>query len=270
MLFKVFMFQLFCSLCIILLLSIVTIPISNGDAFTQQQKQQGQLREFAFGTTNSFIDETNLMHVYGELKNISNKAMKNVVIKALFYDSNGKLINEFQRSSELRTINPGEISPFEILYIDAKTVHAIKNYTLSASGQETEIKARALRIISNSSKLDLTGVYYIKGRVVNEGVEAATNSMIIATLFDKDGKIAVVGRAQTEPVNISSHSEAAFDLPVTEALQTYKVKSYTLSVDSDQYVVVPEFSQSIAMEILFLIFAVAVILNKAIKLGPST
>jgi hypothetical protein len=59
-------------------------------------------------------------------------------------------------------------------------------------------------------------------------------------------------------------------LPVTEALQTYKVKSYTLSVDSDQYVVVPEFSQSIAMEILFLIIAVAVILNKAIKLGPST
>lgn len=270
MLFKVFMFQLFCILCIILLLSIVTIPISNGEAFTQQQKQQGELREFAFGTTTSFIDETNLMHVYGELKNISNKAMKNVVIKALFYDSKGKLINEFQRSSELRTINPGEISPFEILYIDAKTVHDIKNYTLSASGQETEIKARALRIISNSSKLDLTGVYYIKGRVVNEGVEAATNSMIVATLFDKDGKIAVIGTAQTEPVNISSHSEAAFDLPVTEALQTYKVKSYTLSVDSDQYVVVPEFSQSIAMELLFLMFAVAVILNKAIKLGRST
>jgi hypothetical protein len=57
---------------------------------------------------------------------------------------------------------------------------------------------------------------------------------------------------------------------VTEALQTNKVKSYTLSVDSDQYVIVPEFSQSIAMELLFLIFAVVVIINKAIKLGPST
>ena len=105
------------------------------------------------------------------------------------------------------------------------------------------MKARALRITSNSSKLDLTGVYYVKGRVVNEGSEDTTNSMIIATLYDKDGKVAVVGRAQTEPVNISSHSEAAFDLPVTEALQTYKVKSYSLLADSDQYVVVPEFSQ---------------------------
>ena len=78
------------------------------------------------------------MHVYGELKNISNKAMKNVVVTALFYDSNGKLLNEFRRSSEIRTVNPGEISPFEVLYIDTKTVNAVKNYTLS--GQAKRLK----------------------------------------------------------------------------------------------------------------------------------
>jgi hypothetical protein len=266
------MLQIYWIVCIILLSSIPIIPIRDGNAFARQvqsEHQQGQTRQqqFAIQKTSSFVDETNLMHVYGELKNISNKAMKNVVVTALFYDSNGKLLNEFRRSSEIRTVNPGEISPFEVLYIDTKTVNAVKNYTLSAAGQETEMKARALRITSNSSKLDLTGVYYVKGRVVNEGSEDATNSMIIATLYDKDGKVAVVGRAQTEPVNISSHSEAAFDLPVTEALQTYKVKSYSLLADSDQYVVVPEFSQDIVMELLFLTFTVAVILTKATKLA---
>lgn len=266
------MLQIYWIVCIILLSSIPIIPIRDGNAFTRQvqsEHQQGQTQQqhFAIQKTSSFVDETNLMHVYGELKNISNKAMKNVVVTALFYDSNGKLLNEFRRSSEIRTVNPGEISPFEVLYIDTKTVNAVKNYTLSAAGQETEMKARALRITSNSSKLDLTGVYYVKGRVVNEGSEDTTNSMIIATLYDKDGKVAVVGRAQTEPVNISSHSEAAFDLPVTEALQTYKVKSYSLLADSDQYVVVPEFSQDIVMELLFLTFTVAVILTKATKLA---
>jgi hypothetical protein len=270
------MLQIYRIVCIILLSSIPIIPIRDGNVFARQvqselqsEHQQGQTepQHFAIQKTSSFVDETNFMHVYGELKNISNKAMKNVVVTALFYDSNGKLINEFRRSSELRTVNPGEISPFEVLYIDTKTVNAVKNYTLSAAGQETEMKARALRITSNSSKLDLTGVYYVKGRVVNEGLEDATNSMIIATLYDKDGKVAVVGRAQTEPVNISSHSEAAFDLPVTEALQTYKVKSYSLLADSDQYVVIPEFSQAIVMELLFLTFTVAVILNKATKLA---
>jgi hypothetical protein len=256
--------------CIILLSSIPIIPIRGGNVFARQvqsehQQIQTQQQHFAIQKASSFVDETNFMHVYGELKNISNKAMKNVVVTALFYDLNGKLLNEFRRSSELRTVNPGEISPFEVLYIDTKTVNAVKNYTLSAAGQETEMKARALRITSNSSKLDLTGVYYVKGRVVNEGSEDATNSVIIATLYDKDGKVAVVGRAQTEPVNISSHSEAAFDLPVTEALQTYKVKSYSLLADSDQYVVIPEFSQDIVIELLFLTFTVAVILNKATK-----
>ena len=183
------------------------------------------------------------MHVYGLIKNISNKATKNVIVKAFFYNSNGKLLNIFQRSADVRTINPGEVSPFEILYIDAKTVNEVKSYALYAAGQETQMKTKALRIVSNSSKLDsVLGIYYIKGRVVNEGSEDATNSMIIAPLYDKDGNVIVVGRAQTEPVNISSHSEAAFDIPVTEAPQIFKVKGYSLLVDSDQYITVPEFA----------------------------
>jgi hypothetical protein len=260
--------QIFLFLSIMVLLSIATVEGRDGSILAQQKGKLNQQPQpqFAFQKASSFVDETNFMHVCGELKNLSNKAMKNVVVTASFYDSKGKLLNQFRRASELRTLNPGDVSPFEILYIDTKTVNDVKNYTLSATGQQTEMKVRALRITSNSSKLDLTGVYYIKGRVVNEGSEDATNSMIIATLYNKDGKIVVVGRGQTEPVNISSHSEAAFEFPVTEALQTYKVKSYSVLADSDQYVVIPEFSQSTTIGLLFLMVAIAVILNKTMKL----
>src|SRR5919202_5311241 len=232
---------------VILMASISTAMVLNGvgllqNVLTQQGKKQQHYQQFAFQKTSSYIDGNNIMHVYGLVKNISNKATKNVVVKASFYDSNGKLINEFQRSADLRTINPGEISPFEILYIDTKTVNDVKNYSLSAAGQETQIKTRALRIVSNSSKLDtILGIYYLRGRVVNEGSEDTTNSMIIAPLYDKNGNVIVIGRAQTEPVNISSHSEAAFDLPVTAAPQIFKVKRYSLLADSDQYVTIPEF-----------------------------
>ena len=242
-----------------------------GNALAQQQKQQ----QFAFQKTSSYIDGNDIMHVYGLVKNISNKATKNVVVKASFYDSNGKLINEFQRSADLRTINPGEISPFEILYIDTKTVNDVKNYSLSAAGQETQIKTRALRIVSNSSKLDtILGIYYLRGRVVNEGSEDTTNSMIIAPLYDKNGNVIVIGRAQTEPVNISSHSEAAFDLPVTAAPQVFKVKKYSLFVDSDQYVTIPEFPLSSSLSsftatapvfLLFFMLSAVVLLAKLKK-----
>ena len=233
---------------VILTPSIVTAVISDGLALVQnvlaqhEKKQQQQYQQFAIQKTSSHIDENNIIHVYGLVKNTSNKAFKNIIVKASFYNSSGQMINEFQRSTDLRTINPGETSPFEILYLDTKTVNDVKNYTLSASGEEAQTKARGLRIVSNSSKLDtILGIYYIRGRVVNEGSEGTTNSMIIAPLYDKNGDVILVGRAQTEPVNISSHSEAAFDLPVTAAPQIFRVKGYSLLADSDQFVTIPEF-----------------------------
>jgi hypothetical protein len=229
------------------------------NVLAQQGKKQ-HYQQFTFQKTSSYTDGNDIMHVYGLVKNISNKASKNVIVKASFYDSSSKLINEFQRSADLRTINPGEISPFEILYIDTKTVNNVKNYTLSAAGEETQIKTRALRIVSNNSKIDaVLGIYYIRGRVVNEGSEGTTNSMIIAPLYDKNGNVILVGRAQTEPVNISSHSQAAFDLPVTAAPQIFKVKRYSLLADSDQYVTIPEFP-SLSSSSLFSIIPIAPVL----------
>jgi len=234
---------------VILTPSIVTVVIFDGLGLVQnvlaqheKKQQQQQFQQFAIQKTSSHIDENNIIHIYGLVKNTSDKAFKNVVVKASFYNSSGQMINEFQRSTDLRTINPGETSSFEILYLDTKTVNDVKNYTLSASGEEAQTKARALRIVSNSSKLDtILGIYYIRGRVVNEGSEGTTNSMIIAPLYDKNGDVILVGRAQTEPVNISSHSEAAFDLPVTAAPQIFRVKGYSLLADSDQFVTIPEF-----------------------------
>jgi hypothetical protein len=222
--------------------AVVLNGVGRPQSVSAQQVKKQHYQQFTFQKTSSYMDGNNIMHIYGLVKNISDKAFKNVIVKALFYDSNIKLINEFQRSADLRTINPGEISPFEILYIDTKTVDDVKNYTLSASGEETQIKTRALRIVSNNSKVDtVLGIYYIRGRVVNEGSEGTTNSMIIAPLYDKNGNVILVGRAQTEPVNISSHSQAAFDIPVTAAPQIFKVKKYSLLADSDQYVTIPEF-----------------------------
>ena len=261
---------------VILMTSISATAILDVGQLQNVLAQQGikqQYQQFVFQKTSSYKDGNNIMHVYGLLRNIANKAFKNVIVKASFYDSGSRLLNDFQRSADLRTINPGEISPFEILYIDTRTVNYVKNYTLSASGEETQIKTRALRIVSNSSKIDtILGIYYIRGRVLNEGSEGTTNSMIIAPLYDKNRNVILVGRAQTEPVNISSHSQAAFDLPVTAAPQIFKVKRYSLLADSDQYVTIPEFPLAPSslfsiiytppVLLLFLMLSVVVVLTR--------
>jgi hypothetical protein len=210
----------------------VIIHTGDGTAFTAT--------DFLIQNTSSFTDRSKIIHVYGEVKNISNKAMTNVVVKALFYNADGKLLDEFQRSSELRTINPGGISPFEILYINTKNVNSVKDFKLSASGIAIEKSTPiVLKIQSDNSRLDILGFYYINGKILNGGPLTATDSSAIATLYDKDGKVIAIGRALAEPVNIGPDSQAAFGVAVTEKSQTYKIKSYSLIADSNQYVSLP-------------------------------
>ena len=181
------------------------------------------------------MDESKLVHVFGEIKNNLNKAVTDIIVQASFYDIHHSLLNKFKRSTDIRTLNPGDISPFEILYYDSKTVDLIHDYTLSAIGQDTEVKPKALRIESYNSRIDILGFYYVNGIISNKGSEPATNTLVIATMYDKNGNVISIGRAMSEPVNITSHSEAAFGIAITEKLQTYKVKEFSLSADSDQY-----------------------------------
>src|SRR5581483_6638154 len=105
----------------------------------------------------------------GEIKNESDKPMKNVLINASFYDKDGNLLDSFKRQPALQVINPGDLSSFDILYLNQKTVDRIANFTLSADGQTTKIKERQLKIVSANSRLDLLGTYYINAVARNDG-----------------------------------------------------------------------------------------------------
>ena len=186
--------------------------------------------------TSSFIDESSIMHMYVEIKNISNRSLTNVTVKGSFYDDEGKLLNQYQRSCELPTVSSGGVCPFEILYIDTNTTNTIKDIKLSALGIYTDkIKPTTLKVYSDNAKLNILGFYFINGRISNEGPVTATDSSVVATLYDKDGNVIALGRAVAEPANISSGTQASFGIAVTEKSQVYKTKSYSLVAYSDQY-----------------------------------
>ena len=192
-------------------------------------------QNFTFQKKSFSVDQSKLAHVFGEIKNISNKPITDIIVQASFYDSHHTLLNKFKRSTDIRTLNPGEITPFEILYYDFKTVDLIRSYTLSATGKDTAVKPKALHIESYNSRIDILGFYYVNGIVSNKGSGPATDTLVIATMYDKNGNVISIGRAMSEPVNITSHSEAAFGIAITDKLQTFKVKNFSLSADSDQY-----------------------------------
>jgi len=196
--------------------------------------------QFSFHNTFSYVDDTKIMHVLGEVKNDSDSAMRNVLITISFYDADGNLLDEFSREPALQVINPGESSPFEILYIDQSAVDRVANFTMTAEGLETEQKEKQLEVISSNSRLDLLGTYYINTAARNNGEEDAANAIMIATLYDKDDRVVAIGKALAEAgmgsSNITAGSEAPFGIPITDKLQTYKTVKYSLVVDSDQYI----------------------------------
>jgi hypothetical protein len=192
--------------------------------------------DFMIQNISSFIDESAIMHIYGEIRNTSDMSIANVTVNGSFYDDNGKLLNVYRRSCELPTVNAGSVCPFEILYIDTKTTNNINDFKLSALGIVTNnSKPTTLKFYSVNSRLDILGFYYINGRISNEGSVTATDSSVVATLYDKDGKVIAIGRALAEPINIVPGSQANFGIAVTEKSQAYKTERYSLMAYSTQY-----------------------------------
>jgi hypothetical protein len=182
----------------------------------------------------NYVDENKIMHVLGEVKNVGGKAMSNVTIGATFFDSEGNTVNEYKRSTELRTINPSFVSPFEILFLDQNTVDKVEDFKLYANGTEARTSPPVdLRIKVDSSRQDILGFYYINGAIFNSGRATANNSIAIATLYDSEG------RGLAEPKDISSNSAASFGLAILDKLQTPKGSSYSVIADSDRYVSIP-------------------------------
>jgi hypothetical protein len=195
---------------------------------------------FTFDRVSHYIDETKILHLLGEVRNHSDSPVSAVLVSAQFHDSEGNFLGEFRRPAEIHTLGPGESSPFEILFLDQEASHSVWNYTLSAkSTPAAEPKEKGLEIISSASRLDLLGTLYINAAARNGGNETATNTIMIATLYDKDGRVIAVGRALAEAVrgtsDVPSGSNAAFGIAITERLQTYNAVQYSLLVQSDQY-----------------------------------
>jgi peptide/nickel transport system substrate-binding protein len=217
----------------------LTLAIVVVVALSILQGRTSAAESFSFHSQSSFVDESKILHVLGEIENESGTPMKDILIKASFYDKAGKLIDAFEREPALQVINAGESSPFEILYTDQKTVGSVANFTLSAEGNATEAKEKQLKILSANSRLDLFGTYFVNALARNDGQENATNAILVATLYDKDGRVIAVGKALAEASPGSSDmlpgAEAPFSVPITEKLQTYKTAKYSLVAESDQY-----------------------------------
>jgi hypothetical protein len=194
------------------------------------------LENFKVLQANTVSDQSGFIHLFGEIRNISNEPQDNVAIYAIFYDKNGQNIGNASGIAAVRSLNIGQVSPFEIIFLDKDNSKHISDYALNLASKVGNQKPDNMVISSSKSRPDIFGYYYVSGRISNVGNETATNVLAISSFYDNNGKIIGLSSAIAEPSNMTSHSEASFTIVMDDKLQSSKIKNYSLTIDSDQYV----------------------------------
>jgi len=191
--------------------------------------------DFMVLRTNTILDNYGYLHLFGELKNISNEPTENIIIFATFFDVRGIPIGNASASTAIRNLNSGYTSPFELLLLDKNVARNVHDFSLQIKSDRGVEKNYLLEFTSVRPRLDIFGFYYIYGKVVNDGNETATNSLIISAFYDKNGKIIDITKAMAEPVNITTGYSASFSILMDKKEESHKIRNFSLIADSDQY-----------------------------------
>jgi hypothetical protein len=181
-------------------------------------------------------DQNKYKHLIGVLQNSGNKTIDKVIVSADFLDKDKKSIGYFSRQTELTTLNPDEITPFDIFIYDKKLNEKIKDHKVDVKFNFTKYKDKKLVIVSSDSRLDMTGLYFINGKIQNtEKASASNNTRVIAITYNKNNELAGVWKAQTEPYSIPPLTTASFTIPITDKAQAFQISNYTLLTESDKF-----------------------------------
>jgi hypothetical protein len=190
---------------------------------------------FSILEKNIVIDQSGFIHLFGQIRNTSNETQHSITAFANFYDKNGQNIGIGSGIASIRSLNIGQVSPFEIIFLDKNQTKHFFNYSLNFASEIGQQKPDSIVITSLKSRPDIFGYYYVSGRISNMGNDTATNVLAIASFFDNNGRMIGLSSAITEPSNITSYSTASFTVVMDDKLQSPKIKNYSLTVDSDQY-----------------------------------
>ncbi len=180
-------------------------------------------------------DQSKYKHLVGLVRNIGNNTADQIIISANFLGEGNISLGNYSKQTDLRALNPNEITPFDILIFDKKNNEKIKNFKADIKYNLTDRKDKKLDIVANNSRLDMTGFFFINGKIKNSGDTHSNNTNVISILYDKNKELVGVWKAQTEPYDIPPSATASFTIPITDKTQSFRISSYTLLTESNNY-----------------------------------
>ena len=187
-----------------------------------------------------YIDDNNLLHIVGEIVNYTDKPISQIEISATTFSSTNSKITTINSNTPSHTIMPGMKTGFDILFSE-KDPNVVSYYELNFNYKIASAKNQVIEITSSEISRDSLDNLAIVGTITNQGEITANMINVVATLYDRDGNVVTVSKTQTQPDFLKPGDENFFLVPVFDKKQASIVVDYTISAESDEYTVVPEF-----------------------------
>ncbi len=212
-----------------------------------------------------YIDSDGFLNIVGEVQNTGTVPLRDVMIKATYYDINGTVVSTSMYDyaySELDVIRVSEKSPFRIYVYNYEKSRQIYNYSLATYSLEGTEKPAALQILSNNSYVNSDGFLHVTGDIQNNGNQSSGSIEVIATFYDSAGNVVLTGYGFVD--SLRPTQKLPYDVLGTlraERERASLVTSYVLTAQSSSYSI-PEFPfSSIIIITLLPIMASAVALR---------
>ena len=181
-----------------------------------------------------------ILHIVGEIENDTLVPLNQIVITATFYDTHDKIIDTVNTDSIIKTIMPGKKGPFDLILTN-KMIPQIYRYSLNIQYKPADPKTESLEILSSGAKRDILDNFIISGTITNHVHKTANTIVIVATLYDKDGKVVAISKSYSEPDYLKAGGIRPFLVSVHDKSQSQKAVDYSLTAESEEYTAVPEF-----------------------------
>jgi hypothetical protein len=223
----------------------------------------------------AYFGDDGVIHIVGEIRNDFNAPLNQISIHASLY-SNDEIIYQTSTTSLINTIMPGMRSPFDIIIFGEKA-RIMDSYSLELNYQITDPKHQVIEITSSKFTRDDFNNLFISGTVANQGEITANTIAVVATLYDRDGKVAAVSKTHTKPDYLRAADETFFLVTIPDKLQANNVVDYSLVAESEEYAPVPEFplgtilllGSSVSLYVIFTRYSSKLITNLVSASNPK-
>jgi len=181
---------------------------------------------------NSFVSSgvSQYYYIVGEVQNNERSNIKDIGITAILYYNNNVVATGFTYTM-IDILLPGQKSPFEIFF---EYDGPLDYYFLNKSYIPTsEIPYRNFTLQGvNAKQDDFTGYYHLTGEVNNTGAKVVYWSKVVATFYDKSGKVIMVDFRYVYPLDPSApfYPGTAETFNLSTNPQKIKQASYVIQV----------------------------------------